>query len=142
MSDSVADILTPEQRKRCMASVRTTGTAPEVKLRKELWKKGMRYRIKSKLPGKPDILFPFCKLAIFVDGCFWHNCPLHGEIPKTNTPFWKQKIERNVERDKEINDLLQSQGWSVLRVWEHAINDSLDSVVLEVSKKIEEAVIN
>ena len=105
----------------------------------ELWKRGLRYRIKSKLPGKPDILFPSCKLAIFVDGCFWHNCPIHGEIPKTNTSFWKKKIERNVERDKEVNALLQSQGWSVLRVWEHVINDSLDSVILEISKRVRSA---
>ena len=135
----MVDILTPEQRKRCMASVRTSGTAPEVKLRKELWKRGLRYRIKSKLPGKPDILFPSCKLAIFVDGCFWHNCPVHGEIPKTNTSFWKKKIERNVERDKEVNALLQSQGWSVLRVWEHAINDSLDPIIMEISKRVRSA---
>ena len=125
----MSDVLTPEQRRKCMSSVRGADTGPEVILRKALWHKGLRYRIRSKLPGKPDIVLPSYKVAIFVDGCFWHRCPEHGSIPKSNRAFWDQKIRRNVERDKEVNYLLEHDGWKVIRVWEHDIKQSLDKVV-------------
>ncbi|WP_255251850.1 very short patch repair endonuclease [Nitrosomonas ureae] len=84
-----------------MSSVRGTNTKPELLLRKALWRRGLRYRLNSALPGKPDIVLARYKIAIFVDGCFWHSCPVHGSLPETNMPFWKNKIARNIERDNE-----------------------------------------
>ena len=123
------DILTPEQRRRCMSSVRGINTKPELLLRKALWRKGLRYRLKSDLPGKPDIVLTRYKIAIFVDGCFWHNCPAHGSLPETNKLFWENKIARNIERDNKVNVLLEKNGWLVIRIWEHEIKQSLEKVI-------------
>jgi DNA mismatch endonuclease, patch repair protein len=94
-----------------------------------LWREGVHYSLRSKLPGKPDIVLSRYKIAIFVDGCFWHRCPLHGSFPKTNRLFWEKKITRNVARDTEVNSLLASSGWKVIRVWEHEIKRSRKKVV-------------
>ena len=126
------DVLTPEQRRRCMSSVRGTNTKPELLLRKALWHKGLRYRLNSALPGKPDIVLSRYKVAIFVDGCFWHSCPEHGSLPESNTSFWKKKIARNVERDHEVNALLEQNGWRIIRIWEHEIKQSIEKVVERV----------
>lgn len=126
------DVLTPEQRRRCMSSVRGINTKPELLLRKALWRKGLRYRLKSELPGKPDIVLTRYKIAIFVDGCFWHSCPVHGSLPETNTSFWENKITRNVERDNEVNALLEQNGWLVIRIWEHEIKQSLEEVIEKI----------
>lgn len=97
----MADVLTKEQRSYCMSQIRGKNTKPEVILRKALWSMGYRYRIKNKLPGKPDLIYPSLKVAIFVDGCFWHKCPKHFQPPKTRQIFWENKINANVERDKK-----------------------------------------
>ncbi len=115
-----------------MSSVRGTNTKPELLLRKALWRKGLRYRLKSELPGKPDIVLSRYKVAIFVDGCFWHSCPEHGSLPESNTSFWKKKIARNVERDHEVNALLEQNGWRIIRIWEHEIKQSIEKVVERV----------
>jgi DNA mismatch endonuclease (patch repair protein) len=88
------------------------------------------------LPGTPDIVFWRARLAIFVDGCFWHMCPLHGSIPQRNAPFWGQKLARNVERDREVDSRLEALGWRPLRVWEHEIREHLDGVVDRIRKAI------
>lgn len=126
------DVLTPEQRRKCMSSVRGTNTKPELLLRKALWRKGLRYRLKSELPGKPDIVLARYKIAIFVDGCFWHNCPAHGSLPETNKSFWEKKIARNVERDHQVNALLEQNGWLVIRIWEHEIKQSIEKVIEKI----------
>jgi DNA mismatch endonuclease, patch repair protein len=82
-----------------------------------------------KLPGTPDIALVNPKVAVFVDGCFWHGCPHHGTMPKTNTAFWRAKIVRNRERDAEIDEKLRALGWKPIRVWEHDIKFSLGKVV-------------
>ena len=79
------------------------------------WRRG------SKLPGKPDFVFPKLETAVFVDGCFWHGCPRHGTKPKTNASFWRKKIQRNKARDRKVNRLLRAKGWKVARVWEHEL---------------------
>jgi DNA mismatch endonuclease (patch repair protein) len=79
------------------------------------WRRG------SKLPGKPDFVFPSLKTAIFVDGCFWHGCPKHGNSPKTKTSYWLAKITGNKARDRRVNRLLRAKGWAVVRVWEHEL---------------------
>lgn len=112
-----------------MARVRNKGTDAELKLRKELWKKGRRYRLHLKLPGSPDLAFTSEKVAVFVDGCFWHGCPLHYSQPKTNETFWNNKLQRNLNRDREADASLLSEGWRVVRIWEHELYEDLDSVV-------------
>ncbi|MFH8891308.1 very short patch repair endonuclease [Streptomyces sp. NPDC017949] len=98
-------------------------TAPEVAVRKLLHAAGLRYRLQVKVPGMPrrtiDIAFPGPKVAVFLDGCFWHGCPQHATRPKANAEWWREKLERNMARDRETNEQLTSAGWTVLRFWEH-----------------------
>lgn len=108
-------------------------TAPEMRLRKSLWKLGLRYRLHSKLPGKPDLVFVSAKLAIFIDGCFWHGCSVHKNIPATNTDFWQSKIDKNRERDQRVNTELAELGWNVLRFWEHEIKHDLESCLARIT---------
>ncbi len=118
------DVLTRAQRSYCMSKIRSKNTKPEILIRKLLWSQGLRYRLHYSLPGKPDIVFVSSKLAVFVDGCFWHGCPEHCNRSKTNTRFWDTKIRSNIERDKKNKTLLKSMGWKVLRFWEHEIENS------------------
>jgi len=119
------DVLTRAERSRCMSRIRGHNTKPEVMLRKALWKRGLRYRIHHGLPGRPDIVFPARKIAVFVDGCFWHRCPLHWQAPKSNAEFWEQKIGENQIRDARVNMELEEAGWRVIRIWEHDIRKAL-----------------
>ena len=123
------DVLTPTQRSYCMSQIKGKDTKPEVALRKSLWNLGFRHRIKNKLPGRPDIVYPSIQVAVFVDGCFWHKCPEHYVHPKTRAEFWEKKIAENVERDRKNSALLESRGWLVVRVWEHEIRESLSDCV-------------
>jgi DNA mismatch endonuclease (patch repair protein) len=101
-----------------MKSNRRSGTKPEVMLAKLLRRKLVR----SKLAGSPDFVYPRAKLAVFVNGCFWHRCPIHGTtLPRTHTAFWRRKFARNVERDKLNREELQSMGWEVIEIWEHEV---------------------
>ena len=116
-----------------MASIKSRETRPELLLRKNLWKQGLRsYRKYPKLSGRPDLCFPTHKLVIFVDGCFWHGCPAHCRVPKKNFDYWTEKIAYNKERDVRINRELQSNGFVVLRIWEHDITRD----VFQVTQKI------
>lgn len=127
------DVLSKTQRSFCMSQIKGKNTKPEITLRKMLWSMGFRHRIKNKLPGKPDLIYPSLKVAIFVDGCFWHMCPEHYHPPKTRAAFWKKKISANVERDVTNTALLESLGWLVIRVWEHELKES----VPDCSKRVE-----
>ena len=106
-----------------MTRVRQKGTRCEVELRRALHARGLRYRLQVPLLTKPlrvaDIVFTRRKLAIFVDGCFWHGCPEHGTSPKSNADFWRDKIETNKRRDLDTTRRLTEAGWRVIRVWEH-----------------------
>jgi DNA mismatch endonuclease, patch repair protein len=108
-----------------MARVRTAHTAPEIALRRQLWRLGLRYRLHAKLPGRPDIVFPSARVALFVDGCFWHRCPKHSTDPKRNEEFWTIKLSSNVMRDRRVNRELAALGWTVIRVWEHSVEQRL-----------------
>ncbi|MFM8330387.1 MAG: very short patch repair endonuclease [Candidatus Methylumidiphilus sp.] len=121
----MADSLTPEARSRLMARIHSTGTTPELLLRKALWTAGLRYRLRNALPGKPDMVFPAAKVAVFVDGCFWHGCPLHGRVPQSNQGFWMRKFTRNIARDLAADAALAALGWLPLRFWEHEIREDL-----------------
>ena len=126
------DTLTQEQRRRCMSHIRSKNTKPEILVRHELFRRGYRYRINvSKLHGRPDIVLPKYKTVIFINGCFWHEIEEHGHegckhfvLPKSNIEYWKSKILRNQQRDKETILKLQQQGWRVIVVWECEINKS------------------
>ncbi len=117
----MADAMTPEQRSRCMAAIKGKDTKPEMIVRKYLFSRGLRFRVQvRKLPGNPDIVLPKYKTVIFVNGCFWHGhegCK-YFRLPKSNVEFWKEKIERNIERDRESMRALLDLGWKVIRVWE------------------------
>jgi DNA mismatch endonuclease (patch repair protein) len=118
----MTDVLTKKQRSYCMSRIRAKDTQPEVILRKALSSAGLKgYRLHYKLIGKPDIVFPKRRIAIFIDGCFWHRCPKCFIKPGTNKSFWKKKIDSNVKRDKTVNAELKSKGWKVLRIWEHEL---------------------
>lgn len=108
---------------RRMAKVRQKGTCAEMALRRELYRCGFRYRVDYEVLKKPrrvaDVAFPGLKIAIFVDGCFWHGCPEHASWPKQNAEFWRKKIEANRQRDKDTNERLGRMGWQVLRFWQH-----------------------
>lgn len=112
----------PETSRR-MAKVKQKGTGAEIALRQELFRSGLRYRVNFEVSKKPrrvaDIVFTRLKIAVFVDGCFWHGCPTHATWPKNNADFWRQKIEANRARDIDSNLRLQASGWTVLRFWEH-----------------------
>lgn len=106
-----------------MARVRQKGTDAELFLRRELHAGGLRYRLHVTLLTKPrrvaDIVFPRAKVAVFVDGCFWHGCPQHVSWPKSNAQFWRDKIEANRTRDADTDQRLSALGWRVIRVWAH-----------------------
>lgn len=135
------DKLTPQQRKRNMQANAATGTSIEKRLGQKLWSAGLRYRKNVKgITGKPDFVFKSKKIAIFCDGEFWHgkDWDVHKSDHKSNTEFWHRKIERNIERDKEVNDLLKREGWRVLRFWGNDIKQNIDQCV-EAIKDVYEA---
>lgn len=131
----MADVLNSKQRSYCMSCIRSENTDPELRLRKALWRLGIRYRLKSKLPGKPDLVIPGHKTALFVDGCFWHLCPIHSVRPKTNAAFWNRKLEANVERDRKVTHELRLLGWRVLRIWEHEIRLNPEGTAVRILRK-------
>lgn len=108
-----------------MAANRRRDTLPERRLRSSIHRLGMRFRVDLpiRVPGRrpirPDIVFTRARIAVFLDGCFWHGCPEHGSMPKSNQQYWAAKIERNRKRDAEADLLLEEAGWTVLRFWEH-----------------------
>lgn len=105
---------------RAMSRQRCRDTAPELALRRALHARGLRFRVQlAGLPGRPDVALTRARVAVFVDGCFWHRCPQHGVAPKANAEWWEQKLARNVERDREVDCRLRQLGWEVVRVWEH-----------------------
>lgn len=133
------DNLTREQRRRAMQSVRHFDTPVEVRLRRALWRRGLRYRVHRRVVGtRPDIVFIGSKVAIFVDGCFWHGCPIHYTAPVSNAHFWKLKVDRNRERDRGNDAALLAEGWTVCRYWECEVNNELERVVEEVEGVVRE----
>ncbi|MGQ2911093.1 very short patch repair endonuclease [Aeromicrobium sp.] len=106
-----------------MSRLARTDTAPELALRRELHSRGLRYRVQLHVPGnrrrRIDIAFTRARVAVLVDGCYWHGCPEHGTRPRTNREWWDWKIQRNRDRDTDTNRLLDEAGWTVVRVWEH-----------------------
>lgn len=123
------DKITPEIRSRNMSRIRSKNTKPELALRRMLFSKGYRYRIHYPLPGKPDIVFPSKKIAIFVNGCFWHGhgCKL-DHISKTNSKFWNEKIKSNKKRDQINQDLIKNKRWKVIVIWECSVLNEFEEI--------------
>lgn len=129
-SKEMADILSKKERSRLMARIKGRDTQIEMTIRRSIWREGYRYRLHSKkLPGRPDIAFVYCRLAVFIDGCFWHRCPIHSTIPQNNRRFWLEKLEANKKRDLRIELELKNLGWHLLRFWEHEVEKTPDKVV-------------
>lgn len=114
-------------------------TAPEVAVRRLLHASGLRYRVNVPVPGARrrtiDIVFGKIKLAIFMDGCFWHGCPQHATQPKANAEWWRAKLDKNMARDRETTDQLRAAGWTVLRFWEH---ESPEKVARQIADTVSE----
>jgi DNA mismatch endonuclease (patch repair protein) len=113
-------------------------TAIEVEVRRELYRRGYRYRLHPRLKditrARPDFIFPRARVAVFVDGCFWHRCPRHGTLPKANHRWWAAKLRANMRRDRQHNRELVAAGWRVVRVWEH-------ETIQAAAQRVEEAII-
>ncbi len=126
---------TTKKRSKIMGKIRGTNTKPELLFRRALWKEGVRYRINSKkLPGKPDVSIQKYKLAIFIDGEFWHgyNWPERKLKLKTNKDFWIPKIERNMQRDREVNSQFEDLGFTVFRFWANEIKNDLSKCINDI----------
>ena len=116
----------PLSRSEQMARIKGQNTRPETLLRSELWRRGLRYRLGARVPvGRPDLVFPGQRIAVFIDGCFWHGCPIHYVRPRSQASFWTDKLRANVERDRRHTLMLESHGWLVCRLWEHEITNDL-----------------
>ncbi len=127
-----------------MGAVKNKNSKLETMFRKELWKHGFRYRknVSSRF-GKPDIVLSKYKTVIFIDSCFWHFCPLHGELPKNNFAFWEKKLNANRQRDEKVTDHYMNNDWNIIRIWEHELMEKNHSLKLkEVIKLLEKAVHN
>jgi len=119
-----------------MSQIKGHDTTPELALRRALWGIGLRYRLHSKVEGRPDLVFPSARVAVFVDGCQWHCCPDHWVRPKSNIDFWDRKFKKNRTRDSKVTKLLKAAGWRVLRYWEHEIEKNCQTVALRISRVV------
>lgn len=124
-------------RSEQMRRIEGVNTRPELTLRRALWGRGFRYRINYRIGRtSADLVFVRAKVAVFVDGCFWHGCPEHYTKPRSNPEFWRRKLADNVERDSRNTRLAEGKGWKVLRIWEHEIWDDLDGVVARIAQAL------
>lgn len=127
-------LVTTDQRRQMMSRIKGRDTGPELSLRRKVWALGLRYRLQYRIGRiRPDMVFVGKRLAVFVDGCFWHGCPQHSKIPKNNRDFWERKLGRNRERDAENTQKLEGDGWQVLRIWEHEIEASSEDCAQRVA---------
>lgn len=135
----MADNLTRKQRSYCMSRVRSKDTALETRVQAELFRRGLRFRKHtSGLPGRPDIVFSLAKLAVFIDGDFWHGYRF-PTWRKTVPKFWRLKIDKNRERDQRNFSKLRRMGWQVLRIWQHEIERDLSSCANRIASRYETA---
>lgn len=131
------DQFSKEKRSWIMSRIKGRNTAPEVKLRHALWHKGLRYRVNvTKLPGKPDIVFTKAKVAVFVDGDFWHGKKLSAVRLEQMSEYWRNKISRNVARDANSNALLTQMGYSVLRFLESEVKGDIDGIIDRITQAV------
>jgi DNA mismatch endonuclease (patch repair protein) len=121
-----------------MQTQKTSGTRIELQVRRKLHALGYRYRVNRRLlpdqKFKGDIVWSGRRLVVFLDGCFWHGCPIHGTTPKSNTEWWRSKINGNRDRDLRVDEILRQSGWTVLRFWEH---DDSEQIIESVVQQLE-----
>lgn len=138
----MTDVFSSRKRSAVMAAIRSSGNKDtELRLVALLrsakvtgWRRG------SRLPGKPDLIFANQRLAVFVDGCFWHGCPWHGRQPGSNSAYWMAKLARNRARDRQVQRRLNHLGWSVIRIWEHSLErKSAASAVARIERALKRA---
>jgi DNA mismatch endonuclease (patch repair protein) len=133
----MTDTVSKEQRRKNMQAIKSHSKL-EDKVTKELWKHGIRFRKNVKgLFGKPDISIKKYKIVIFIDSCFWHGCEIHGNKPKSNVDYWEKKLQRNKERDREVNKYYNEKSWNIKRIWEHELKDDFDGTINDIIEFIE-----
>ena len=138
--EEAAGFYTTKQRSKTMAKIRGKNSVPELLLRKALWAKNIRFRLHRKdLPGRPDLVIEKYKLVVFVDGDFWHGYQWQLRKPKSNQSFWIPKIERNMQRDRFVNQQLTEMGYTVMRFWEHEIRNNLKACINQLMLYLEAA---
>jgi DNA mismatch endonuclease (patch repair protein) len=126
----MTDTVSETKRSEVMRAVRSKDSVMEIHFRKALWKAGYRYKKNARdYFGKPDLALRRHKVVIFLDSCFWHGCEEHCRIPATRRHYWIPKIQRNKQRDIEVNQHYQNNGWHVVRIWEHEMTKSCDDMV-------------
>ena len=131
------DKVPAETRTRIMQSIRSADTKMEVELRKALYAKGLRFRKNVKgLVGTPDIALKSKKIAIFLDSCFWHVCPIHFRKPSSNNSYWEKKVKMNKDRDARVSNFYQAQHWRILRFWEHELTHSFQNVLNKAYREL------
>lgn len=135
------DKMSKESRSKVMKSIKSVSQLENV-VAQALWNRGYRFRRNAKtLFGKPDISIKKYKIAIFIDSCFWHFCPIHGRIPMSNTEYWNAKYVKNKSRDEKVNAYYKKNNWNLLRIWEHEFKEDFDFAIdtieefIEISKK-------
>lgn len=128
------DTVSRQKRSEIMSRIKSRDSKIETLFRKELWKRGFRYRKNSgKYFGKPDVVLKQYKSVIFIDSCFWHGCCDHCRLPTINIKYWKGKIERNKKRDKEVVEFYKKKRWRAIRVWEHNLKKTANLVVNKIA---------
>lgn len=133
---------TDKTRSELMSRIRSKNTEPERILRAAVWALGLRYRLHARTPvGRPDLVFPGPRVAVFIDGCFWHGCPEHYVRPRSRIDFWSGKLQENVERDHRQTLQLEETGWRVLRFWEHEVFTRLDEAAAEVERVVRQGLV-
>ena len=139
----MSDIMTPQQRSYNMSRIRSRNTTPERAVRRELWRRGYRYRLNDRrLPGSPDLVLPKYRAVIFINGCFWHGhrgCTKYT-VPKTNEQFWREKVARNIARDELNAQRLDTLAWTVITVWECELSKkNLDATITRLEANLQAA---
>jgi DNA mismatch endonuclease (patch repair protein) len=131
------DRISKSRRSKNMSKIKSKNTSLEITVRKYLYHRGYRYRIHYNITGKPDLVFPKEKLAIFINGCFWHmhECSF-GKIPSTRTEFWKAKLERNRQRDLTVIEKLHAENWEVITIWECFLKNDQEAELLKLEQNI------
>lgn len=133
----MTDIFSKTKRSEVMSRIRSRDTKPERLLRGALWSVDLRYRVSpANVFGRPDIVFARARLAVFVDGCFWHGCPTHYQRPKNNFRKWREKFLQNRDRDRKVNRKLRGSGWRVIRIWEHSVRKDINACVARVQRAL------
>ena len=117
-----------------MSKIKSKWTSQEQKIHGNLKARGVRHKMHPNIPGSPDLILKDKKVAVFINGCFWHKCPKCYKAPKSNVEYWLPKIERNVKRDKNNARLLKKDGWKVVSIWEHEIKKDVKSTIEKISR--------